>query len=467
MSSLPSVLTFVDVETTGTSARYGRVIEVGVLRLEEGKITKQYETLIDPQIRLDPFITTLTGITSHELEGAPTFRDIKDELLDLFSDAILVAHNARFDHSFLKYEFERYGVEFQIDKLCTVRFARALFPGFTSYSLEHLISNLKIDVTKRHRAFEDARVLVKLYEMAIDFHGEEKVANVIASLLKRQSLPPYLSKDLLDKLPKTPGVYTFFGEDGSPLYVGKSINIKERVMSHFALSGGQAADSKLYKAVRHIEVDQTAGEIGALLLESTKVKELLPIYNQQLRKSRAMTIICQGEDKNGFHTAHIQTLDPKTLLEDVSFQSILALCRSRKQARDLLQSLVESQHLCPIFLGLEKRKGACFSSQLGLCKGACVGKENTKLYNLRFEQAFATLRLKRWPYKGKIVIKEELDDKQEYFIVDQWCYLGSVKDTHDIETIGTVPYRFDFDTYKILISALLGKKKGIKVYEID
>lgn len=467
MSSLPNVLTFVDVETTGTSARYGRVIEVGVLRLEEGKLTKQYETLIDPQMRLDPFITTLTGITSQELESAPTFRDIKDTLLDLFADAILVAHNARFDHAFLKYEFERYGVEFQIDKLCTVRFARALFPGYSSYSLENLISNLKIKVTKRHRAFEDARVLVKLYEMAIDTHGEDRVASVIASMLKRQSLPPYLSKELLDKLPKTPGVYTFFGEDGSPLYIGKSINVKDRVLSHFALSGGQAADSKLYKDVRHIEVDQTAGEIGALLLESAKVKELLPIYNQQLRKSRVMTIICQGADNNGYHTAYIQTLDPKTMLDEVSSQSILALCRSKKQAMDLLRSLVESQHLCPKLLGLEKRKGECFSSQLGICKGACVGKDKINLYNLRFEQAFVTLRLKRWPYKGKIVIKEEWDEKQEYFVIDQWCYLGSVRDTDDIETMAAAPYRFDYDTYKILVSALMGKKKGIKVYEID
>lgn len=466
MSVLPSVMTFVDVETTGTSARYGRVIEVGVLRVENGKVTKKYESLIDPQIRLDPFITRLTGITSEDLESAPTFRDVKDTLLDLFDGAVFVAHNARFDHSFLKNEFERYGVEFRIDKLDTVRFARQLFPGLRSYSLENLITNLHIPVTKRHRAFEDARVLVKLYEMAIGLHGEEKVADVIYGQLKRQSLPPYLAKELLDTLPRTPGVYTFFGEDGSPLYVGKSVNVKERVLSHFSNGGGQAADSKLYKEVRHIEVSQTAGEIGALLLESVKVKELLPLYNQQLRRSKVMTIITQGKDKNGYHTATIESLDPKTLLDQTEASSILALCRSKKQATELLRSLVETQHLCPTLLGLEKGKGPCFSSQLGICRGACTGKDKVNLYNLRFDTAFATLRLKRWPFKGKVVIKEAREDKEEYFVIDQWCYIGSVKDLHDMEELTNAPYLFDYDTYKILVSALLGKKKGIEVFEI-
>lgn len=156
-------LVFLDVETTGSSARYSRVLEVGALRVEAGKIVSQINQVLDPEELVPGWITTLTGIEPDETIGQPRFADVLPELKQLFKDAVFVAHNVSFDYGFIGEEFRRAGEQFAMDKLCTVRLSRALYPEFKTHKLDALIDRHGYRVARRHRAYDDAEVLHKFY----------------------------------------------------------------------------------------------------------------------------------------------------------------------------------------------------------------------------------------------------------------------------------------------------------------
>lgn len=151
--------TFVDVETTGASARFGRIIEIGIVRVEKGEVVKVYESLVNPGTALPEFITKLTGIEEKDLLKAPSFDDIKDEVLELFEDSLFVAHNVAFDYSFLKQEFKRAGYGFNSERMCTVKFSRSLYPQYKRHNLTELINRFDFKCERRHRALDDAKVL--------------------------------------------------------------------------------------------------------------------------------------------------------------------------------------------------------------------------------------------------------------------------------------------------------------------
>jgi DNA polymerase-3 subunit epsilon len=151
--------TIVDVETTGADAYRGRVIEIGLLRVEHGEVAATYKTFLNPDQPIPEFITKMTGIDESDVAGAPRFADIAESLLELFAGATFVAHNAQFDYSFLREEFRRVGLAFNLPRLCTVRLSRSLYPEHKRHNLTALIERFQFSCENRHRAFDDAHVL--------------------------------------------------------------------------------------------------------------------------------------------------------------------------------------------------------------------------------------------------------------------------------------------------------------------
>ena len=141
-------LIIIDTETTGMSALHDRVIELAMIRISKNKIVDKFTTLLNPETRISPFISSFTGITNKDLKDAPLFGDVKNRVLELLDDAVFVAHNARFDYSFIKTELKRTGVNYKSKTFCTVRLSRRLFPEHRSHSLESVISryNFKFEV---------------------------------------------------------------------------------------------------------------------------------------------------------------------------------------------------------------------------------------------------------------------------------------------------------------------------------
>lgn len=461
---VPQKLSFVDVETTGISAIHGRIIEIGIVRVEEGRIVKELSTLINPERNIDPFISDLTGITQSDLLNAPVFYEVKDEIEEILKDTIFVAHNVRFDYSFLRNEFKRNGSSFNSKYFCTVKLARLLFPGNERYGLDALIEKFNIKCKNRHRAFDDAKAIHDFYNISQKIIDEKKFEEAIDIVLKKPTIPANISIDELENLPEAPGVYIFYGENNSILYVGKSINIKERIFSHFSNDHGSLTDQKISQQLVRIETISTAGELGALLLESTLIKKHQPILNRLLRQSKKMQILLKNVDEKGFNGVKLFELSE---IDVDQVGQILGVFKTKKQANDFLYKVAKEYKLCPKLLGLEKGKGYCFNYHLKKCLGACNNEELNLKYNIRFDEGLYSRKIRPWRFDSPILIKEE-GETNEAHIIDKWCYLGSIKNEYDeIEGIKK-EYRFDYDTYKILSRYIMNPKnmKKIKPFKL-
>jgi DNA polymerase III subunit epsilon len=466
---LPRNISFVDIETTGGSSSYDRIIEIGILRVEDGQLVNTFHSLIDPQAHIPKEIEMLTGITSADLDGAPTFRQVKEHIIEMLDDSYFVAHNVRFDYGFLMREFKRENISFSQKHFCTVKLSRLLYPTYRHHNLDSIIERFGFSCTNRHRALDDAKVLFEFYTKARSQFPAEIFEQAVAKCLKKPSVPIQLSNSMLENLPEGPGVYIFYSEAGMPLYVGKSVNIRERVLSHFSADIRSATEMNISQQVTNIETIETAGELGALLLESKLIKKLLPLYNKRSRIKQELVAVKSKTNNDGFREVFLEavtTILPQDLTHQTEGETFLGFFRSRKQAKNHLSDLQKKYKLCNKLLGLEKTKSGCFSYRLDTCNGACVGAEAPIMYNLRFTEAFSDSAIKPWPFSGAIAIEEQdINGKKEYFVMDKWCFLGNiVVDEWEGEKKDFFKdHSFDLDTYKILKSYLTKPQHAKKI----
>lgn len=462
MSVLESPLVLVDVETTGMSFARDRVIEVAAIRVENKQIVESFASLVDPQIELPQFVTGLTGIGRRDLIKAPTFYDIADELKRMMEGAVFVAHNARFDLSFLKHEFKRINKGFSPRLLCTLKLSKALYPDVSGHKLQDLIDRCGIKDAARHRAKDDALVMWRFIQHIEHSFPAPQIEQALKQQFKSPSLPKNLSSEIIEYLPKQPGVYIFQDAARKPLYIGMSGNLKKRVSSHFWADYHSEAEFKISQQVCHIETIVTAGELEAQLLESRLIKDLQPLYNRKLRYRQELTLARQKLSENGYM---MLDLELRERIELESLGQIMGVYPTKNKARQIIWRMVKDMYLCPKLMGLEKVNGSCFSHQLNKCLGACCGKESSVDYNRRFLLAFKGRILEQWPYRSPILIEEKNDrDEVHGIIVDQWCVIADISQQPECEPqIRLQAKMFDIDTYKILRSYLSAKAHRLSI----
>jgi len=452
-------LAIVDVETTGASSHYHRIIEIAVLKIEKGRLVETFSTLVDPERTISPFIEGLTGITNRELENAPTFGQVKNRIYELLHGSVFVAHNARFDYNFVREEFERANMNYVAKHLCTVRLSRTLFPEYRRHSLDSLIERFDIGCTNRHRATGDALVLWKFLQILQERFSGPDLKKVLAGMLKAPALPPLIDEPLVESLPSSPGVYIFLDRNREPLYVGKSVNLRTRILSHFSNDHDSAKEQSLYQQVANIKTIKTSGELGALLLESHLLKRLSPLYNRRTRISKRFVVMRRDKSRNEYKTIRLERLGA---LAASDLPDVIGIFKSMKQAKDFLWRVVREHALCPRILGLEKEKEACTCTQLQRCNSICKGAEPPADYNGRFLTAFAGRGVIPWPFPGPILIeeREDGDPAGECFIVDKWCLINWFRfDEAGTRRLFEGDYTFDYDGYKILVDYLVKSRK--------
>jgi DNA polymerase-3 subunit epsilon len=441
---------FLDLETTGGNAAWDRIIEIGLCEVADGELVREWSTLVNPERTIPPFIESYTGITDAMVQGAPVFADLRDDLLEALHGKLLVAHNARFDYGFLKNEFRRVNIAFQQKTLCTVKLSRRLYPHHRRHNLDALIERHGLDCAARHRALGDARVLwdfVRTLYRDLPFAAVDEAVRV---QLKTPSVPINLPAENLENIPEGPGVYLFFGENDTPLYVGKSVNLRSRILSHFSGDHRTAKEMRISQSLRRIDWIETAGELGALLKENALVKKMLPIHNRRLRRSRALSTLVLRREGEFIRPEIVFLKDLGTWNPN----GVYGIFPSPGEAGKTLYGLVADYGLCAKVLGLEKGRGPCFGYQLRKCRGACAGEEPPALHDARLGQALAGLKLRAWPYRGAIGIRE-LDpgaERTEIHVVDRWCHLRTVgSDAELFDFLESPPaIDFDMDGYRIL-----------------
>lgn len=373
----------VDVETTGGALGNNRITEICIVRLNEDRILEKYTTLIDPEQLIPDFITSLTGIDNALVAKAPVFSEVASTIKRLTENAVFVAHNVSFDYNVLRNEFKRIGQPFTAKKLCTVRLSRNLIPGLPSYSLGRLCESLGIALNNRHRAEGDTDATVTLFQELLKKDVDQ---SVIHSFLNGSSsegtFPPHLDRGQFDLLPESPGVYLFKDAAQKVIYVGKAINLKKRVLSHF-----YTKRSKTYlmcQEIKHIEHIETGNELVALLEEADLISHYYPKFNSAQKQPRTAYQILFYKNQLGIMQLAVGPFK--------SFDGTLSVHYNRAHAVEELEELCAAFNLCPRFCGLQTGVTTCSHFKIKNCPGVCRKEESVSLYNIRVNQAIDAMR---------------------------------------------------------------------------
>lgn len=290
----------VDIETTGGHAAGSGITEVAIYIHDGNKVTQSFKTLINPERNIPIYITALTGINNAMVASAPVFKEVADEIFELLSGNIFIAHNVNFDYSFIKHHLKSAGYELNVKKLCTVRLSRKVFMGLASYSLGNLCRSLHIEIEDRHRADGDARATVILFDKLLQAGAQLHIDAMLKKSSSEQWLPLQLDKSIIENLPAKPGVYYFHNNREKIIYVGKAINIKKRVSSHFTQNDGEKKRQHFLRLIANITFKECASELHALVLESTEIKKLWPKYNYSQKQPAQKYALYSFEDNRGY-----------------------------------------------------------------------------------------------------------------------------------------------------------------------
>ena len=369
-----SATTFVvvDLETTGTSARENAITEIGAVKLRGGEVIGEFQTLVDPGSPIPPFIVALTGITDAMVVAAPRIEQVLPSFLEFLGDAVLVAHNARFDVGFLKAACKAHVYEWPdpevVDTLVLARRATTKEEA-PNKKLATLARVFGTTVTPNHRALEDARatgeVLHGLLERLAAFgitHREdlETLRLQVPAELRRKAT-------MADGLPPKPGVYTFRGPQGDRLYVGTSRNIRSRVKSYFTRGETRRGIRDMLSLAVDVDAHVCPTELEANVLEIRLIHQWRPRYNRRsMRPERTAWLRLTAERYPRIVVTKATHGEP----------GWLGPMRSIRDAHSAVEALQQALGVrsCRQRLTIVPRPTAhaCIQKELGTCVAPCV-----------------------------------------------------------------------------------------------
>lgn len=433
----------VDLETTGADPQFARIIEVGIVLIDDGVITDRWSSLVDPEVPISERIQAFTGITNDMVAAAPTFHRVIDEIDARCRDRVFAAHNARFDFGFLRAEFARAGKTFEASLLCTVKLSRRLDAGTRVHNLDAVIERYGLRCDLRHRALPDAQAVADFLLAAAATHGADRIQQEFEYLSRLPGLPPQLSPTLLDELPDAHGVYCCVDADGRALQIGRGNNLRSAVLALLATDRGRAT-APLRERVVHVHWQRAAGEWSAHLLEIL------------WRRQRVLQEARGASERYTLHLSERGSGPAVRLLGAEYLEHCYGEFRTQAMAVRVLKHHAREHQLCLRVLGLEDGEGSCVAHQLDHCRGACIGKEPLAVHDLRAQMAFAGQGYRAWPFAGRVALSDADGDAGPLHIFEQWCYLGSANDHQEADELARalMPLQFDARIYRMTLNAL-------------
>jgi DNA polymerase-3 subunit epsilon len=373
----------VDVETTGGNPRQSKITEIAMYKYDGNEIIDEFISLINPEMPIPEFIVRLTGITDQMVSKAPKFYELAKQILNFFEGCIFVAHNVSFDYGMIRNEFKTLGYDFRFPHLCTVRAARFVIPGHESYSLGKISSDLGISIDGRHRAGGDALATAKLFH--IIYHRDPKqLSTFIQHEINPKQVNPNLSLEQVDDLPSKAGIYRFYDEFNSLIYIGKSKNIKKRVEQHLR-NTATAKGNIMMQEIARIDYELTGSELIAMLLESELIKTFKPKFNRQLRRSIYTYGLYDEPNSLGYLVLKVGLASQTSAIP-------LTYFNSKREANEYIRNRGDHFGLCQKINGVYVAQGACFHYSIKQCQGACIGEETPEDYNAKMDRFIASLR---------------------------------------------------------------------------
>ena len=379
----------VDLETTGTRPSRDKITEIAIILHDGKRELDRWSSLINPECRINTAIEELTGINDELVAEAPKFYEVAKHVVEYTTDYVFVAHNVRFDYTFLREEFSRLGFTYSRKQLCTLQLSRKSFPGRSSYSLGKLCSSLKIPHQQAHRAMADAEATAILLQRCFQRKdGDADARTVLRTAMRESLLPGGLSLKKIQSLPQSCGVYYFLNRSGRVVYVGKSQNIRRRVMEHFGQKDEKG--NRLHQQVHSIRYELTGSELVALLHESYEIKRLMPSINRAQRRRYFPFVLHRTVSAEGVYCVELCRPSPK----ERAALDVIAEYGKLGRAKGALQFIQREFDLCGRFVNLERGKPGtpCFHYHLKSCLGVCGGHECIEEYNSRVERAIQRIK---------------------------------------------------------------------------
>ena len=462
---LPERLVFIDVETTGARLAHDRITEIGLLQVEYGQVTAQWQSLINPGQPIPENIQTLTGITDTMVTDAPRFPAIASTLLTLMKKCVFVAHNVLFDYGFIKKELSLAGFDLDMPALCTVKLSRALYPAHHRHGLDVLIERHNLCCTARHRAMGDAEALWQFFTLIKQDFPPDILLAAIQQAMLPPSRPARLPETLLAGIPESPGAYLFFNTSAhpgrhhpdhfkNPLYIGSTSNLRSQIINHCTPSKQKGEAQTLANQLRHVEWIETTGKLEAQLL-AARLKALYPPHLPRTKAHHPAAPFALRPLPHRRHPplfAHI----PLEGTNPLTWNGLYGIFSTPEEADSLLAEIARNAQLCLCRLGLthSARGKTCQEAQTPRCPDGYPSSTTLPEYDARLLNALesATSRM-RWPWQGPVLFQEHnLQTRHSIcHLFDHWCHLGSAPMPDAVHTeYAHMPRVFRLDTYRIL-----------------
>ncbi len=406
-----------DVETTGTSPRFDKIIEISLVKILNGKIIDQYSTLVNPEKYIPSYITSLTGIRNEDVIDAPKFGDISSRVRTFLEDSIFVAHNSSFDYNFVINRFlELEEVPPQNKTICTRMLSRRIIPGLISYSLSSLSAYFNIKNLRPHRSLSDALttsyVFLNLIEELKNTHKIKTVDELISFQFKPVNIS-LLSRvksslvNMVTQLPRKPGVYIFKDRKGKIVYIGKAKNLKSRVLSYFK-SDADYRVKKIIRSAHSLEFIETSTELSAFLLESELIKLHKPIHNKVLKIVRRYSFIALNENEK------FPRLEITTKLSG-NGTMFFGPFYKRETAEKILEILLSSTLLRECDDKTFNKKRSCYLLDIKRCLGPCINENVNIEYDREIKVVKSFLTGDNLTLLNRLIEKmKELSNRQKY-----------------------------------------------------
>ena len=401
----------VDVETTGGKYNEEGITEIAIYKFDGNKIVDQFISLINPERPIQPFVVQLTGINEKMLQNAPKFYEIAKRVIEITENSTLVAHNANFDYRMLCTEFNRLGFTYERPTLCTVSLSKKLIPEQESYKLGKLVRALGIPLSDRHRAAGDARATVKLLKLLLD---KDTKKTIVKEVLRTNDLDMVARKlqALIEQVKPVTGVYYLHNQKGDVIYIGKSLNMRNRINQHFIGKSRKAL--KLQLETHSVSSEETGSELIALLKEMDEIQLHKPKHNRAHKNDRIRFGLQEGISSNGYRFLRIVHAT-----EDINY---ITTFKNLKNARKTLYFFAQKYSLCLKYVGLESPKDTCSNVEINKCLGACAQKETIEHHNARVQQCVDQLRFSS--PNLLIVDKGRTHDERSFILIQNSEYKG-------------------------------------------
>jgi DNA polymerase-3 subunit epsilon len=385
----------VDIETTGGFGTNNCITEIAIVLHNGKEIEGRFQTLINPQSPINWYVQNMTGITNDMVASAPKFNEVAENIYNLIKDRIFIAHNVNFDYAFVRSHLKNVGYEIDLPKICTIKLSRKIFPGLPKYGLGSLSKHFNITNTARHRAIGDAEATTKLFEiiLANDINGE--VEKLTKKRKASQYLPPNLTTDVIATMPSLPGVYYFHNNKGKIIYVGKAINLKKRVTSHFSNNKSSKQKQDFLREIYNITWKDCSSNLTAQIFESIEIKRLWPQFNKSQKHYEKQFGIFMFEDFLGYKRLAID--NKKKVIQPIAIFGLVV------EARQILFNFCNELDIHPAMFFLSKESPEKLP--------------NLKAYNKKIDELIASINKTKQTYLVH-------DGALHYVLIEQGKFYG-------------------------------------------